>query len=66
VPDSERMRPIYRRMQVDALLEFHTNCCWYYSQLRLMFLPTYDELKLSPQILIEREVSKLNWYELAM
>jgi len=66
VPDSERMCPIYQRMVVDTILEFHTNCCWYYSQLRLMFLPTYDELKLSPQILIEREMEKLNWYELAM
>lgn len=66
VPDSEKFCPIYRRMQVDTLLQFHTKCCWFYSHLRLVFFPTYDELKLSPQYLIEREMEKLNWYEIAV
>lgn len=66
IPDSRKKCPLYQRMCVDAILEYHTKCCWYYSQLRLIFLPTYDDLKLSPQYLIEREMKKLNWYELAM
>lgn len=66
VPEAARNWPLHNRMQIDTILEYHTGCCWFYSRLRLVFFPTFDELKLSPQYLIEREMEKLNWYEVAM